>query len=257
MIVRPVGDTAELAMQVDHAEVAGQLAAAWGGPNVPALEPRDSVLTAVRLHDIGWRHWEAAAQLNPDTGRPANFLDVMIDEHLRLYRLGIAEVAAIDDYAGMLVSMHAAGIYTGRYGTQPALLLTRAPEVQSVVDDFISEQEARYGAVKDGLGVSDEDLWRNFLLLQVFDRLSLRLCLGDPAGMGPMEIVLPEDRTLTITLGDDGIERLDPWPFAADEVTVTVPTRTVPLEGYADAEALQAAIAAAPVEARPTTLRPA
>ena len=46
MIVRPVGDTAELAMQVDHAEVAGQLAAAWGGPNVPALEPRNSVLTA-------------------------------------------------------------------------------------------------------------------------------------------------------------------------------------------------------------------
>ena len=257
MIVRPVDDTAELAMQVDHAEVAGQLAAAWGGPNVPALDPRDSMLTAVRLHDIGWRHWEAAAQLNPDTGRPANFLDVMIDEHLRLYRLGIDEVAAIDPYAGMLVSMHAAGIYTGRYGTQPAMLLSRAPDVQSVVDDFIAEQEARYGAVKDGLGVADEDLWRNFLLLQVFDRLSLRLCLGDPAGMGPMQIVLPEDRTLTITLGDDGIERLDPWPFAVDEVTVTVPTRTVPLEGYADAEALQTAIAAAPVEARPTTLRPA
>ena len=51
MIVRPVDDTAELAMQVDHAEVAGQLAAAWGGPNVPALDPRDSMLTAVRLHD--------------------------------------------------------------------------------------------------------------------------------------------------------------------------------------------------------------
>jgi hypothetical protein len=84
MIVRPVGDTAELVLQVDHAEVAGRLAAAWGGPNVPALDPRDSVCTAVRLHDIGWRHWEAAAQLNPDTGRPANFLDVMIDEHLRL-----------------------------------------------------------------------------------------------------------------------------------------------------------------------------
>jgi hypothetical protein len=147
------------------------------------------VLTAVRLHDIGWRHWEAAAQLNPDTGRPANFLDVMIDEHLRLYGLGIEEVAAIDDYAGMLVSMHAAGIYTGRYGTQPAMLLTRAPAVQSVVDDFISEQEARYSAVKDGLGVSDEDLWRNFLLLQVFDRLSLRLAtLGQiEARLAPVE----------------------------------------------------------------------
>jgi hypothetical protein len=181
----------------------------------------------------------------------------MIDEHLRLYRLGIDEVAAVDDYAGMLVSMHAAGIYTGRYGTQPALLLTRAPDVQSTVDEFISEQEARYGAVQDGLGVTDEELWRNYLLLQVFDRLSLRLCLGDPAGLGPMEIVLPEDRTLTITLGDDGIERLDPWPFAADEVTVAVPTRTIRLAECTDDVALQAAIAAAPVEDRTTTLRPA
>jgi hypothetical protein len=69
--------------------------------------------------------------------------------------------------------------------------------------------------------------------------------------------VLPEDRTLTITLGDDGIERLDPWPFAADEVTVAVPTRTIRLAECTDDVALQAAIAAAPVEDRTTTLRPA
>jgi hypothetical protein len=255
MIVRPVGDTAELVLQVDHAEVAGRLAAAWGGPNVPALDPRDSVCTAVRLHDIGWRHWEAAAQLNPDTGRPANFLDVMIDEHLRLYRLGIDEVAAVDDYAGMLVSMHAAGIYTGRYGTQPALLLTRAPDVQSTVDEFISEQEARYGAVQDGLGVTDEELWRNYLLLQVFDRLSLRLCLGDPAGLGPMEIVLPGERVLRVE-PDDGCDRLDPWPFAADEIRVGIPTRVVPLAGYAGDDALGAALAGAAVEERTAVLRP-
>ena len=256
MIVRPNGDTADIVMQVDHAAVSGQLAEAWGGPHVPALDPRDSVITAARLHDIGWRHWEAEARLNPDTGRPANFLDIVIDEHLRLYRLGIGEVEAADPYAGMLVSMHAAGIYTGRYGTQPALLLTRAPDVQSVVDAFIAEQEARYGASKELLEVADDDLWRNFLLLQVFDRLSLRLCLGDPAGTGPMEIVLPEDRTLTVVLGDDGVERLDPWPFAADEVVVEVPTRTIALADLADDAALQAALAAAPVELRRTTLQP-
>ena len=182
MIVRQNGD---IVMQVDHAVVSGQLADAWAD----GMEPRASVATAARLHDIGWRHWEEAPRLNPDTGRPANFLDVVIDEHLRLYRLGIEEVEAVDPYAGMLVSMHAAGIYTGRYGTQPALLLTRAPAVQELVDAFIAEQEARYGAAKEALGVADDELWRNFLLLQVFDRLSLRLCLGDPAGMGPMEIV--------------------------------------------------------------------
>lgn len=257
MIVRPVDDRAEIVMQVDHAVVSGQLAEAWGGPDVPALDPRTPVVTAARLHDIGWHHWESAAHLNPDTGRPANFLDVVIDEHLRLYRLGIADVEAVDTYAGMLVAMHAAGIYTGRYGTQPALLLTRAPAVQEVVDAFVAEQEARYEATRDALGVDPDDLWRNFLLLQVFDRLSLRLCLGDPAGMGPMEIVLPGDAVLRVTLDGDGVERVDPWPFLTDAVTVEIPTRVIPLDGYADDDALQAAIAAAPIEHRATTLRPA
>ena len=100
MIVRQNGD---IVMQVDHAVVSGQLADAWAD----GMEPRASVATAARLHDIGWRHWEEAPRLNPDTGRPANFLDVVINEHLRLYRLGIEEVEAVDPYAGMLVSMHA------------------------------------------------------------------------------------------------------------------------------------------------------
>ena len=74
--------------------------------------------------------------------------------------------------------------------------------------------------------------------------------------MGPMENVLPADRTLTITRDGSDCERLDPWPFVADELTVAVPWRTVPLAGYADDAALQTAIAAAAVEDRTTTLRP-
>ena len=57
------------------------------------------------------------------------------------------------------------------------------------------------------------------------------------------------ERTLSVVLGDDGVERLDPWPFAAAEVEVTVPTRTIPFAGYADDAALQRAIADARAEA--------
>ncbi len=255
MIVRPVGDIAEIVTQVDHAVVSGILAAAWAAEGPDALDPREPIVLAARLHDIGWRHWEAVPRLNPDTGRPANFLDVQIDEHLRLYRLGIDEVEARDAYAGMLVSMHAAGIYTGRYGSQPALRLTRAPEVQAVVDAFVAEQEARYGGAKVALGVTDDELWRGYLLLQVFDRLSLRLCQGDPAGPGPMEIALPGERVLRVEPDGDG-DRLDPWPFAADEIRVGIPTRVVPLEGYDGDDALAAALAAAAVEERTAVLRP-
>jgi hypothetical protein len=255
MIVRPTGATAEVVTQVDHAVVSGILAEAWAADGPDALAPRASIVTAARLHDIGWRHWEAAPRLNPDTGRPANFLDVQIDEHLRLYRLGIDEVEAVDPWAGMLVSMHAAGIYTGRYGTQPALLLSRAPAVQALVDAFVAEQEARYEAARLALGAAEDELWRAYVLLQVLDRLSLRLCQGDPAGPGPLEIALPGERVLLVA-PDDGCDRLDPWPFAADEVRVGIPTRIVPLAGYDGDDALGAALAAAAIEERTAVLRP-
>lgn len=249
MIVRPHGNDAEIVTQVDHAEVAGALAEAWADSGPLALRPRESVVLAARLHDIGWRHWEAAPRRNPDTGRPANFLDVVIEEHLRLYRLGIEEVEAEDPYAGMLVSMHAAGIYTGRYDTQPALRLSRAPGVQALVDAFVAEREAHYGALRERLGVSTDELWRNYVLLQAFDRLSLRLCQGDPAGPGPMEIVLPDGGTLHVRTEGDA-ESVDPWPFTSARVEVSIPTRSVPLEGYADDAALAEAFAGAVVESR-------
>ncbi|MGA0123259.1 MAG: DUF3891 family protein [Gaiellales bacterium] len=254
MIVRAAGESAEIVTQVDHAVVSGILAEAWAATGPDALAPRASIITAARLHDIGWRHWEAAPRLNPDSGRPANFLDVQIDEHLRLYRLGIDEVAEIDPWAGMLVAMHAAGIYTGRYGTQPALLLSRAPAVQELVDAFVAEQEARYEAARVALGVTEDELWRAYVLLQVFDRLSLRLCQGDPAGPGPMEIALPGERILHVT-PDEGCDRLDPWPFAADEVVVGVPTRVIALDGLAGDDGLAAALAQAAVEERTAVLR--
>ena len=84
----------------------------------------------------------------------------------------------------MLVGKHLAGIYRQRYGTQAALKLTRAPEAQAMIDEFVGRVEERFLALQRELGVSDEEFWRNYVLLQVFDRLSLWLCKGDPAGHG-------------------------------------------------------------------------
>lgn len=257
MIVRPIdGERAELVMQVDHAEVAGDLADAWGAPGVVALEPEAEVRLAARLHDIGWRSWEAAPELNPGTGRPENFLDVDVARHLVFYQAAVDEVAARDRYAGMLVSKHAAGIYTGRYGTQPGMIVTRAPEQQAAVDAFVARQEAWHGGVQRELGVSDAELWRNYLLLQVFDRLSLWLCRGDAAGQGRLEIALPDrEQPLVVEPAEDG-GRLAPWPFGGGEATFDVPVRTVPLEGYADDADFQARVAATPVERRRERLAP-
>ena len=250
MIVHPVGDTAEIVMQVDHSNVAGDLASLW-----PGLEPRESVLTAATLHDIGWRSWEACPRLDAETGRPQNFLSVDIRLHLEFYDAGIAEVTARDRYAGMLVGKHLAGIYRQRYGTQAALKLTRAPEAQAMIDEFVGRVEKRFLALQHELGVSDEEFWRNYVLLQVFDRLSLWLCKGDPAGTGSMEIVLPDDAVLTVTPTAGGCA-LSPYPFDGGQVQVSVPVRVVALTGYANEPDCAETILGAPVEQRVYSIEP-
>lgn len=244
MIVHAVGDNAEIVMQVDHSLVAGELAELWVG-----LEPRASVLTAAALHDCGWRSWEAAPRLDPESGRPENFLNVDVDLHLRFYEMAITEVTAQDRYAGMLVAKHLAGIYRKRYGTQAALQISRAPAAQAKVDEFVAGIEQRFEALQRELGVSDEEFWRNYVLLQVFDRLSLWLCKGDPAGTGSMRIALPDGGELAVEPTVDGCS-LRPYPLVREPVTVDVPVRVVPLTGYTDDADCAARILAAPVERR-------
>ncbi|MDX6628615.1 MAG: hypothetical protein QOH00_861 [Gaiellales bacterium] len=248
MIVHPAGDTAEIVMQVDHSIVAGRLAALW-----PGLEPRESVLMAAELHDCGWRSWEVAPRLDEETGRPQNFLDVDIDLHLRFYEAAIDEVAARDRYAGMLVAKHLTGIYRRRYGTQAALVLKRAPDAQAKIDAFVARIEERFTAMQRELGVSDDEFWRNYVLLQVFDRLSLWLCRGDPAGTGSMRIVVPGDGELMVEPTADGCS-LAPFPLLRDPVDISVPVRVVPLTGYANDADCASRILATPVEQRSYTI---
>ena len=85
------------------------------------------------------------------TGKPVNFLDVHISAHLAFYRACIAAVTEQDLYAGLLVSMHGAGIYRQRYGSDPNLKLTREAEALEAIDAFVDEQEAgiRGGSIGD------------------------------------------------------------------------------------------------------------
>ena len=139
MIVRDRGDSWQVVMQTDHADLSAEFARTWA-----EVRPRHESLTiATERHDDGWAVWEQSPRVDAD-GTPVNFLDVDVRSHLAFYRAGIAAVGEQDLYAGLLVSMHGAGIYRQRYGRDPALGLSRAQEVQGLVDAFVDEQEAGY-----------------------------------------------------------------------------------------------------------------
>jgi hypothetical protein len=228
VIVRDLGDAWQVVLQTDHADLSGALAVAWAdrGPRHASVE------TAARRHDDGWAVWERSPLVDA-AGAPVAFLDVNVPAHLAFYRAGIAAISDEDPYAGLLVSMHGAGIYRQRYGTDLGLSLSRAAEVQPLVDAFVAEQESSHPARAEAVGVDDELRWADYHRLQWHDRLSLVFCLrdwdrgdGDPFELGEFRFEpLGPWRT-----------RVEPFPFLEGPARFRLALRRLPKQAWTTAE---------------------
>jgi Protein of unknown function (DUF3891) len=217
VIVRDLGDAWQVVLQTDHADLSGAFARAWRTP-LP-----ESLLIATERHDDGWAVWEQAPRVDQE-GKPVNFLEVDIRSHLAFYRAGIAAITEQDTDAGLLVSMHGAGIYRRRYGLDPGLGLARAAEARAEVDAFVAEQEAKFGG-------DPGDRRDEYELLQLFDRLSLYFCMRD-AENGEPEPVELQGYTLEAT-GPWQV-RITPYPFADGPATFSLKRRVIAKGGAAD-----------------------
>lgn len=243
MIVRDLGDAWQVVLQPDHARVCGDFATAWGNGDfrVPAAMPSLSVASA--RHDDGWAVWERAPGHDSDSGKPLNFLDIDVGVHLAFWRAATAVVSSDDPYAGILVGMHGAGIYRGRYGIQPNLKLSLADQVREKVDAFVKEQERRYPTFLDEFSVEEEELWANYRLLQAYDLLSLYfsgqdmpggLTVGEGGHLTPVPVDYGDGEPVQIhvqPLGDDTY-RLDPFPFAGNSASFELRRRVIPKQTW-------------------------
>jgi len=212
VIVRDLGDAWQVVMQTDHADLSGAFARAWAEPVSPAL------VVAAERHDDGWAVWEQSPRVGDD-GKPVNFLEVDVRAHLAFYRAGIAAITEEDADAGLLVSMHGAGIYQQRYGLDPGLGLSRAAEAQDEVDAFVAEQEAKFGG-------DPGDRRTDYELLQLFDRLSLYFCMRDGE-----EAELQGYRLEPVAPWH---VRLSPYPFGDGAGGFSLLRRVLPKNGRAD-----------------------
>jgi len=214
----------QVVLQTDHADLSGALARAWADRGAR----HGSLAVAAARHDDGWAVWERAPRIDDETGKPVNFLDVDVTAHLAFYRAGIAAITEQDPYAGLLVSMHGAGIYRQRYGRDPALGLSRAPEVQELVDEFVAEQEAAYEERMAETGADDDERWRDYELLQLFDRLSLHFCMRDGEAGEAAELQGYELEPL----GPWHV-RIRPYPFGDAPAQFALVRRVLPKDGAA------------------------
>lgn len=232
MIVRDLGDAWQVVLQTDHADLSAACARAWAeqGPR------HGSVVTAAERHDDGWAVWEQSPRVD-EAGKPVNFLDVDVRSHLAFYRAGIAAIAEQDAYAGLLVSMHGAGIYRQRYGLDPALGLTRAPEVADEVEAFVAEQEATFGG-EPGEHRADYEL------LQLYDRFSLYFCMRDVEAGEQAEL-----QGYRFEPVGPWRVRMTPYPFGEAPARFTLLRRVIPKSARAD-------VLDAPCERLPIVVEP-
>jgi hypothetical protein len=239
VIVRDAGDSWQLVLQTDHADLAAGFARAWAehGPR------HDSLVLAAERHDDGWAVWEASPLVD-DEGAPVTFLDVQVPSHLAFYRAMIAAVSDEDAYAGLLVSMHGAGIYRHRYGEDPGLQLTHAPAEAELVEAFVEEQEAGFGARMTAADVDDDGRWGDYRRLQAYDRFSLAFCMrgwdepGHAFELGPYRFE---------PLGP-WRARITPYPFSEKSVDIPLVRRMLPKRPWTQT-AFRGAFAAAAPEA--------
>jgi hypothetical protein len=206
--------------QPAHAWVSGQLARAWAEP----FDPREEVCLAAAQHDLGMAEWDAAPTLNPDTGFPHSFLEMPLETHLRLWGRAPALALSQSRWAGLLVSMHGAALYTRRRG-EPG------------VAEFLDAQAALQARLRESLGISEADARGPQRLLAAWDWMSLVLCMDRL----PATVEGPE---LEMRDGGGGTVAVDPWPFAAPALDVQVDGRHLP-EPSSDEEAMRATLEAA------------
>jgi hypothetical protein len=228
--------------QADHGVQSGGFGAAWAG-----ISPIDSfresrlVEAAVR-HDNGWAPWDAKPQLDPQDGRPAQFVRVPRHSHVGIYGRGIAEAAEADPYVGLLVSMHGVGLYNDRYGTFRLREQDFTAEEKSVVHEFLQDQEQVQKSLLGACGyesmTSPQDIpeiWRDYLLLQVWDRLSLQF-IWKSAQDGMIAPVPGFSEGITCTHAGEFCLKLDPYPFVDSPSYFPVEARLVADREYRSAE---------------------
>jgi hypothetical protein len=216
VIVADLGDRYQFVTQPDHADLAGQFADHWGG-DVDRPEPFESLVVAAYLHDVGWEAHDRRPRLDED-GEPVDFRGMPADPWVPLYEEGVDAVVDLDPYAGLLVSLHGAGLRNRRYGLSPEW-----PETPPAFEAFVEREERRQRRLLDDLlageggesgngggsdtpgslsaaddatlaAMHDPDrvpenpdgrLWDDYCRLQTWDALSLAFCITDsPPGYG-------------------------------------------------------------------------
>jgi uncharacterized protein DUF3891 len=267
MIIQEQADQLVVIRQTDHSLLAGFLAREWGNAEFTRPEPFNAFRLAAAEHDNGWTEWELLPQVDPVTFSPFTFMSIPTEDHISLYKRGMERIIKADHYAGLLVSMHCAGLYDRARATMPGFSAKYVKSNETtVVSDFVQRLRLQQLRLKVDLranaetqSFSDEKVVeKNLQRLEALDRLSLYFCMG-PLGDAVIDGVPMDNsgREADWELRPDGksVVTLTPYPFRRDPLDISILARRVPKRPYADSVEFQKTLAQAQYFAMNFTLR--
>ncbi|MEZ4569262.1 MAG: DUF3891 family protein [Thermomicrobiales bacterium] len=233
--------------QPSHAWISGQLAAAWGNPELGLEQPDSELRIAAEQHDIAWLDWEASPTLNRETGLPYTFSQLPTIEHLEVWGNARRWAQSYGVLPALLISMHGTYLYD-RFHNYDDDSTEEAREARSFLSREKKNQEHLYAKLQQQRDISQDSVAQQRKLISLWDALSLRLLMGidEPEEFGSVPTAA-EDIILTVrpqspANADFGV---DPWPFVSDSVTLACEGRV--LQGtFDDEEAMRAALESAP-----------
>src|SRR5271167_1201623 len=130
----------------DHARLAAAFAEQWGNNLFVRPRPREHVMHGIAVHDDGWAARDAAPQTTWEgkpsafsselVGKYSAFEEIDLADYLAVRERAVQQVAAKDEYAALLVSMHTYNLLTAR-----ADRITIAAEQLPLLDDFLNRQQ--------------------------------------------------------------------------------------------------------------------
>jgi hypothetical protein len=258
MIRRDHGSNWLIISQVDHARLAADVASVWGNDCVPTLPEPELLVAAIRNHDDGWDEWEQAIRIDPATGRPRNFTEMLMSEATHIWLRSIEqccygkihEDSPGDDQStfdsegaarshsplsGIWVSCHFCWLAKkARKNRQGSF------DDQASITKFLKRQSQLRRTWKQEADQPEEVLESGFRYIQFFDRLSLWLCQS--AELEELKVVSHDEQIFRFAASESNLIKIEPYPLSVAELSLSVTARCIPARRYKDDNDLQAAI---------------
>lgn len=248
-----------LVTQNDHALLSGHLAERMSGRVI--ARPAPQTIRGIALHDCGWPLHDDAPTVNA-RGEPLHVFEAPPPVATRVWSESARLAVAEDAYAGLLVSLHVLNLsvmsMASHKSPHDVFELNKFQHRQVELQEglrrrlgFRVDVALTHGLAELGASPEEDALLFDYRLLRAMDQLSLALLCSEHVfdaldgihsrpGAAPINIRIHRLAEFTM--------RLDPWPFDAALVELTVPFRRVVAGAYATDQQFRLVYAAAGVE---------